>query len=118
MTYKNGSVGGDITLRIHYYRPDGNYTGWEAWLWDAGNYVSTNPSGAFPFEWINGEMVCTVNLQPGTSTVGFVIRYGNWVDKDIHEIQYIDLSGIWRGTVDVYITSGWYGYDMIEFDII
>jgi arabinogalactan oligomer/maltooligosaccharide transport system substrate-binding protein len=111
--YSNfGDIGDTITLRIHYNRPDENYEGWNVWLWDSGMNTATLLEPPYEFEQIDGEMVCTVELNSCTNEVGYLIRLGDWEDKDIYEDQFIDLSNIICGTVDVYIESGIYGYTM------
>ena len=50
--------GGDITLRLHYHREDGQYTNengpWEMWFWDPDAISDLNPPYSFVEE--NGEM--------------------------------------------------------------
>ena len=111
-----GGGSGSITLRIHYNRPDGNYTDWNVWLWDNSAVTATYLNPPYEFEDINGEMVCTVKINSGTSEVGYVIRLGDWIDKDIHEDRFIDLAGIVSGTVDVYIQSQVWSHEMVLND--
>ena len=112
----SGDAGNKITLRIHYARPDGNYADWNVWLWDNGEIPATSLNPPYEFEEINGEMVCTVDIDPGTSEVGYLIRLGDWVDMDIYEDQFIDLSNILSGTLDVYILSGIKGHQVVLND--
>ena len=48
----------------------------------------------------NGEMIATVKLKPGTCQVGYIFRLGTWVDRDIYEDQFVDITGIISGTAD------------------
>ena len=105
---------GAITLRLHYSREDGNYEGWEMWFWDNAAVSPLDPP--YQFEEIDGEMVSTIQLNTGTMEVGFIVRYGDWDAKDIDEDQFIDITGILAGTVDVYVTSGVKGYELVEGD--
>ena len=98
------AVNDDITLRIHYYRPDGDYDGWNLWLWDNDGYYETEP--LYQFEAGNNEMICTVTVPTGTKHVGYIVRYGEWEKKDVEHDQFINLNGILSGTIDFYITSG------------
>ena len=102
----SGFVTEDITLRFHYHRPDGNYAGWNLWLWDNSSVSDTELNPPYEFEWIDGEMICTVKVAPETSEVGYVVRYLDWVDKDIYEDRFVDLYDVCGGTVDIYIESG------------
>lgn len=105
-----------ITLRIHYHRPDGNYEDWNVWAWDlSGNYnisgisdldgsVTTTP--AYRLDPSDDDMVCTLTVPTGVQYVGYILRRGNWDEKDIYQDQFINLTGILSGTVDFYVESG------------
>ena len=105
---------GDITLRLHYHREDGQYEGWEMWFWDNAAVPSTNLEPPYQFEEIDGEMVCEIKLNTGTMELGYIVRYGDWIEKDIEEDQFIELTGILGGTVDVYVESGVKGHKIVE----
>ena len=111
--YKNVIPHSSITLRVHYHRPDGNYDDWNLWLWDASVPECEALEPPYLFEEENGEMVCTVTVKPGTSKLGYLVRLGDWKDKDVAEDQFIGLAGILSGTVDVYIESGVKGHTVV-----
>lgn len=100
---------GDLVLKLHYNREDGNYDDWDVWLWEEGK-----DGGGYPFESENGEMVATKVITPGTTSVGFIVRTSSW-EKDVDEDQYIDISEMVSGTVHVYVESGVPGYTK-EYD--
>ena len=104
---------GDITLRLHYAREDGNYEGWEMWFWDNAAVPSTPLDPPYQFEEVDGEMICTVPLNPGTMEIGYIVRLGDWEAKDIDEDQFIDITGVLGGTVDVYVKSGVKGHEIV-----
>ena len=104
---------GDITLRLHYAREDGEYEGWEMWFWDNAPSPSTNLEPPYAFEEIDGEMVSTIKLNTGTMNIGYIVRLGNWIAKDIEEDQFIDITGVLKGTVDVYVKSGVKGHEIV-----
>lgn len=94
----------DLTLKLHYHRADGNYDGWDVWLWEEGG-----DGNAYAFEEEDGEMVATKVIAPGVSSVGFIVRTADWT-KDINEDQFIDISEMVSGTVHIYVESGKKGY--------
>ena len=94
-----------ITIRVHYHREDGNYEGWEMWHWDPDGISELNPPYTFEQD-ENGDMVSTIQVKTGTTKVGYIVRYGEWVQKDIEHDQFINLTGILSGTIDFYIESG------------
>ena len=105
---------GAITLRLHYHREDGEYEGWEMWFWDNAAVPSTNLEPPYQFEEIDGEMVCEIKLNTGTMELGYIVRFGDWIAKDIEDDQFIELTGILSGTVDVYVESGVRGHKIVE----
>ena len=100
----NTAKAADLTLKFHYHRADGNYDGWDVWLWEYG----FDGSG-YAFNNEDGEMVATKTITPGTTQVGFIVRTTSWA-KDISEDQYIDISEMISGTVHIYVESGVKGY--------
>lgn len=94
----------ELVLKLHYHREDGNYTGWDAWLWEEGG-----DGAAYAFEEEDGEMVATKEITPGITSVGFIIRTADWA-KDIDADQFIDISEMVSGTVHIYVESGVEGY--------
>ena len=109
-----------ITIRLHYHREDGLYTdpetsaNWEMWFWDPAGITTLEPP--YQFEEVDGEMIATVVVKPGTTSVGYIVRLGEWVDKDIQEDQFIDITGILGGTLDFYVESGVKGGELVKGD--
>ena len=107
---------GCVTIRIHYHRPEGDYEGWELWAWDedknysvSGKLASDGSATQEPpylLEKGDGEMVATITVPTGTMRIGYILRYGEWEAKDLDQDQFINITGILTGTVDVYVESG------------
>lgn len=95
---------GKLILKLHYHREDGNYDGWDVWLWEVGG-----EGGGVPFNDEDGEMVATKEITPGITNVGFIVRTEDWV-KDFDGDQFIDISEMVSGTVHIYVESGVEGY--------
>ena len=95
---------GGVTLKLHYNRPDGDYEPWRVWFWEEGS------EGAdYFFEEENGEQVATMEVSPGVTSVGFIIRTESW-SKDVNADQFIDIAEVTSGTVHVYVESQVEGY--------
>ena len=94
----------DLVLKLHYHREDGNYEGWDAWLWEIGG-----DGGGFAFAEEDGEMVATKVVTPGVTSIGFIVRTADWA-KDVDKDQFIDISEMASGTVHIYVESGVEGY--------
>ncbi len=94
----------DLVLKVHYHREDGNYDGWDVWLWEIGG-----DGGGFAFAEEDGEMVATKVVTPGVTSIGFIVRTADWA-KDVDKDQFIDISEMVSGTVHIYVESGVEGY--------
>ncbi len=101
---RNVSASEGVTLKLHYHREDGNYKDWDVWLWESGK-----DGAGYPFVEENGEMVATMVITSGASSIGFIVRTQSW-DKDIAEDQFIDIAEMASGTVHIYVESGVKGY--------
>ncbi|MDE7464749.1 MAG: type I pullulanase, partial [Clostridiales bacterium] len=112
LTAANDPVG-KFTLRIVYYRPDGNYTGWNMWIWGAGSggdYTenSSSSKGIFTNEtpllgkncaWLEIDIE---NAAPdGDNIVGLIVRKSegtNWWAAQSSNM-YVSLDKIVVGDV-------------------
>lgn len=101
MSFAEAAEAAGAVLKLHYNRPDGDYEGWDVWIWGTGA-----TDDAFEFVEENGEMVATIPLGPTATSVGFIVRMGDsWV-KDVDADQFIDVSEMVSGTVHAYVESG------------
>ena len=96
-----------VVIKLHYNRPDGDYTDWSVWFWNKG------AEGVdIPFADENGEKVATFQVGAGVTEVGFIVKLPNWAAKDVNEDQFIDVAAYVSGTVHVYVQSGVKGYEV------
>ena len=101
MTAGAAEDSGDLTLKLHYHREDGVYDNWTVWLWELGGGDAIDA----PLVDEDGEMVATMTVTPGITTIGFIVRMPDWT-KDIDADQFIDVSEVTSGTVHIYVESG------------
>ncbi|MBQ7346243.1 MAG: starch-binding protein [Oscillospiraceae bacterium] len=106
---------GEITIHLHYHRPNGDYEGWQLWAWDHdGQYDITgiDPNGtptdqpAYGYVPGEDEVIFTIQASTGTNYIGYILRYGEWESKDVEWDQHINITGILSGTIDFYVYSG------------
>ena len=93
-----------ITIRFHYNRADGEYEGWEMWLWDMDGITALE--SPFPLTVVGDEAICEFQVKTGTCKIGYIVRYGEWEKKDVDWDQHINITGVLSGTVDFYVESG------------
>lgn len=91
-------------IKLHYNRPDGDYAPWRVWFWEDGA-----EGGDYYFEETDGEQVATLNVSPGVTKVGFIVRTEDWA-KDVDKDQFIDIPEVVSGTVHIYVESGVEGF--------
>ena len=87
-------------LVLHYVRSNREYTGWNLWVWIPGE-----EGRAIPFEDRNGDCSARVDVAQGASTLGIVIRRGEWKEKDFNQDRYVQLEP--DGRTEVWAVSGW-----------
>ena len=102
-----------VVIKLHYNRPDGDYTDWSVWFWNMGQ-----DGKDIPFAEENGEMVATFPVDAGVTSVGFIVKLPNWAAKDVNEDQFIDVAAYLSGTVHVYVESGVKGFTVTLGDDI
>ncbi|MBQ9166037.1 MAG: type I pullulanase [Oscillospiraceae bacterium] len=100
-----------VVIKLHYNRPDGVYTDWSVWFWNAGAEGTD-----IPFAEEDGETVATYEVAPGVTSVGFIVKLPNWAAKDVDMDQFIDVAAYVSGTVHVYVESGVEGYETVLGD--
>ena len=96
-------ITGDVEINIYYHRFDQNYTDWNLWMWPQGKdgasyqFTQTTDFGR----------KATIKLDTqGATEVGFIVRKGEWVLKDVDADRFIQLSRVRNGVVDVYLVQG------------
>ena len=97
-------------LRIHYYRYDQDYTGWDLWVWEKGREGS-----AFMFqrqENLNGDIqksaiVAELDVSGFTShEMGVIVRRGGWYERDLYVDRYFTLTdNALTSSDDIYIVQ-------------
>ncbi|MNN47498.1 Pullulanase precursor [compost metagenome] len=76
-------------VEVHYDRPDGDYRGWNLWVWGTGIQ-----DGQCDFRYMeNGRAVARIEVVPGTESVGYILRLNDWEEKEAGGDRFIDCSG-------------------------
>jgi hypothetical protein len=81
---------------IHYFRPDGNYGGWDLWIWPA--QPNDNGAGyAFGSPDADGFVTTKAYLPEETGEIGFIVRQGgdSWTAKDVADDRFSSAREIW-----------------------
>ena len=97
----------DITIKVHYYRPDGDYSNWEVHMWNGVESLNSTRKFANKTVTHDGKewKVATYYADASDTWVGFIVKTPSWT-KDPDGDRHIDLSNVTGGTVNVYAVSG------------
>lgn len=91
----------EITVKLHYSRPDGDYAGWNAWMW-----TLSKGGRDYSFVQSEGDRAATMVVDGySTTCINFIVRKGQWESQEFAERQ-IDVSTVLRGTVHCYVLAG------------
>lgn len=100
------------SIRLHYWRKDGTYKGWDLWLWEVGK-----DGASFAFNGKDGwGVIASYPLSTWSDAMnqglGFVLRKGgdSWAEKDCGGADlFVDFSQFKKtdkGVYDIFMISG------------
>ncbi|MRN55930.1 type I pullulanase [Paenibacillus monticola] len=75
-------------IEIHYERSDGDYRGWNLWVWGTG---IQDGQGDFR-QMENGRAIARIEVLPDTTSIGYILRLNDWEEKDGNGDHFIDCS--------------------------
>ncbi|MDQ0191958.1 type I pullulanase [Paenibacillus wynnii] len=73
-------------IQVHYDRPDGDYRGWNLWVWGTG--IQDGQCDFRSME--NGRAVAIIEALPEMETIGYILRVNDWEEKDGGGDRFID----------------------------
>ncbi|MCX7920926.1 MAG: type I pullulanase [Clostridia bacterium] len=85
---------------VHYYRFDGNYSGWDLWLWQPGQNGSAY---AFNKGLVDVWQTAEYEFSGDISSLNFIIRRSDWSDRETGGTRSISVS---NGVGEVWIVQG------------
>ncbi|ASA19986.1 type I pullulanase [Paenibacillus donghaensis] len=75
-------------IEVHYERPDGQYQGWNLWVWGTGIQDGQNDFRQME----DGRAVARIEVLPDTQSIGYLLRLNDWEEKDGEGDRFIDCS--------------------------
>ena len=91
------------TIIVHYHRYDGNYEGWNLWIWP--HKPSSKEGKAYEFtEKDEFGVKAVVKLDETCAKVGIIVRLREWEMKDVAKDRFIDIPE--SGVAEVWILQG------------
>lgn len=92
-------------LIIHYHRFDGNYEGWNLWIWPSGQ---NGAAYEFSEEDTFGKVArVTIEGLAEIEEIGFIVRKGEWEAKDVESDRFVPMSQInEEGNLEFYLIQG------------
>ncbi|ABR30326.1 pullulanase [Thermosipho melanesiensis] len=90
------------TIIVHYHRFDGNYNGWNLWIWPMKPIAMEGKSYQFTDQ-DNFGVVAKITLDLDLEQVGIIVRLNDWQAKDVAKDRFIDIKD---GKAEVWILQG------------
>lgn len=87
------------TLIVHYQRADGDYTGWNLWVWndsEGGREIKFSDEDAFG-------KIGVFQIGKKVDQFGFIVRLNEWEMKDIEFDRFAKCE---NGVVEIWVTEG------------
>nr|WP_041076287.1 type I pullulanase [Thermotoga caldifontis] len=92
----------ETTIVVHYHRYDGNYEGWNLWIWPV-EPISQEGS-AYRFDDSDDFGVkATIVLPMDLTKVGIIVRLREWEMKDVAKDRFIEIE---NGYAEVWLMQG------------
>ncbi len=90
----------EAILVIHYHRPGGDYNGWNVWYWpESRDGQQANLGGEDAFG-----RYAIIPFAPAPARAGFLLRRGNWEEKDFDQDRFVPLE---KGKItEIWVKSG------------
>lgn len=105
----------DFTLVLYYFRPAGDYTDWNVWLWQMGKegtgvyFNASAPINGKDCMWLERHITNAKEDADG-NVLGFIMRKGNWDDRDMGSNRYITADMIEQhkngNELEIYLVQG------------
>jgi WD40 repeat protein len=96
----NVSISDGSFLIVHYRRPSSDYEDWNLWVWtedaEGTNYTFTGDDDFGKF--------AVIPLASGATRAGFIIRKGEWQEKDVYADRFVDFGT--NGPAEIWVYSG------------
>jgi pullulanase len=102
-------------IYIHYYRYGGDYDNWNVWAWQSlpeslegsdYDFVEDETAAEYNF----GGVVTVIDIDevfPDITTLGFIVRRGDWAEKDIDADRTVDIPAMTtNGQFHIYLVEG------------
>ncbi len=97
--------GGQSVLIVHYRREAADYTDWNVWAWPVGGEGQA-------FSWTGSDafgVYAVAVFEQVYPKLGFLIRRGDWLEKDVSEDRLVELGD--DGIAEVWVHEGRLRFD-------
>jgi pullulanase len=97
-----GHAATNHTITVHYFRYEADYDTWNVWMWPKGS-----AGAAYDFSSTDSFGKVGTFTVPGSAgvDVGFIVRQGAWVAKDVADDRYINTFDN-SGNAEVWLIQG------------
>ncbi|MGC8708593.1 MAG: pullulanase-associated domain-containing protein, partial [Athalassotoga sp.] len=92
-------------LIIHYHRYDGNYSGWNLWVWPYRPESLAGAAYQFTGEDSYGPYAI-IKFDQKYTQLGFIVRLNDWQAKDVSEDRHVVIPS--SGVAEIWVLEGQY----------
>lgn len=97
--------GAKTVLIIHYHRYDGNYAGWNLWVWPYRPESLAGAAYQFTGEDSYGPYAI-IKFDQKYTQLGFIVRLNDWQAKDVSEDRHVVIPS--SGVAEIWVVEGQY----------
>lgn len=93
-----------VSVKLHYFRFDSNYTNWDVWSW-----CGSNPGAGYLFADDDFGKVTSLEYSNVSKTdkVGFIVRQSDWSKKDYDDDRFLNkVYADCDGNLNAYVVTG------------
>ncbi|GCE31729.1 pullulanase [Dictyobacter alpinus] len=110
MPAKAAGTAPNVSVKVHYSRPDGVYDRWNLWMWTVDSAGTGHNGASYNFNTQDAYGVVADLSVPSdtgqtapTAQVGFIVRKGDWEAKDVDMNRFINVAA---GQTEIWLVSG------------
>ncbi len=90
-------------LILHYHRYDGNYAGWNLWIWPHKPVSIPGKAYQFTGKDAYGEYA-VIKFQKRYTSLGFIVRLDDWKAKDVSVDRFVNIPK--SGVAEIWVLQG------------
>ena len=101
---ESANIEGAFKVNVHYRRYDGNYDGWNLWLWKEGQDGAAY--GISSYDDFGAVISLGIEDMTGVESLGFIVRLNEWEQKDVADDRFMSVEYAVDDTLNIWLVTG------------